>query len=286
MANLSADDQARVKALSDQYNRQKASGADSGVLDAIHAQAEAIRAQYGYSGGADGSTYIPVSTTGVTKSALQTSASQQDYITAMYKAQQAQRLAALNTAYEENVNTLSTAAAAIPETYNTARDKTAASAEQSRAAFNERAVSAGLNSGTGGQAELAMRNTLAGNLSALDRQQAASTSELAAQRTQLATDYNNAIAQAVSESDLARAQALYTEAVRVDDSLVSSSQSQVSFDQQYQQYQNRLAQSSAEALAASTGDFSGYKAAFGWTDAQQAAAEAQWKKQNPLLAMR
>ena len=286
MADLSAEDQARVKALSEQYNRQKASGADSGVLDALHAQAEALRAQYGYSGGADGSAYIPVATPGVTKSALQTAASQQAYIDELFKAQQAARLAALNTAFEKNVNTLDSTAAMLPERYNTARNLTAASTEQGRAVFNERAAAAGLSSGTGGQAELALQNTLAGNLSALDKQQATDASALAAQRTQLAADHRNTLAQTVSDSALARAQALYGEAVRVDEGLVSASQSQASLNRQYHQYQNQLAQNSAQALAASTGDFSGYRAAFGWTAAQIAAAAAQWAKLNPLLAMK
>ena len=50
--------------------------------------------------------------------------------------------------------------------------------------------------------------------------------EVEAQRASLAQQYQKAIAEAVANNDAARAQALYAEAVRVDESLVSTAANQ------------------------------------------------------------
>jgi hypothetical protein len=55
--NMSTADQAQLKGYGDQYNAAIAAG-DRDAAAAAHAAAEALRAQYGYSGGGDGSDYI------------------------------------------------------------------------------------------------------------------------------------------------------------------------------------------------------------------------------------
>lgn len=56
---LSASDQAKIQALKDQYDLAKASG-DTAKMQAAHSGAQAIRSGYGYSGGGDGSMYLPI----------------------------------------------------------------------------------------------------------------------------------------------------------------------------------------------------------------------------------
>ena len=58
MVGMSDLDKAAIEAAKQSYNAAKASG-NKTAMDAAHQQAEAIRAQYGYSGGVDGSQYIP-----------------------------------------------------------------------------------------------------------------------------------------------------------------------------------------------------------------------------------
>lgn len=57
MAGMTPAEQAALEAAKNSYNQHKASGNQAG-MDAAHMQAEAIRKNYGYSGGEDGSQYI------------------------------------------------------------------------------------------------------------------------------------------------------------------------------------------------------------------------------------
>lgn len=59
MAGMSAADQAALKAAGDSWNYYTQLG-DSAKAEAAHKQAEAIRQKYNYSGGVDGSQYIPL----------------------------------------------------------------------------------------------------------------------------------------------------------------------------------------------------------------------------------
>lgn len=281
-----------IKQYQAEWAAANAAGDETGKTVA-HAKAEGARAISGYSGGDDGSHFITTGTnnagTGTTQASgtgnLASATSLDDNVNSLYAAQKAQTLAGLKSAYDANVIDLNATAAKIPETYNTARNSTAATSAQNKASFNEAAAANGLNSGTGGQASLSMANTLAGNLSSLDKAQASSVADIETQRSKLTTAYNNAIQAAVAENDYEKAQALYNEAVRVDNSLVSTSQAQASLDTQTQQYnqqyqtsQNKysdsLAQSKAETLAA-YGDFSGYKA-LGYSDEMIAGMKAYW----------
>lgn len=215
--------------------------------------------------------------------------SQEGYVNSLYKAQQEAALAKLKAAYDQNVIDVDAQAAKIPQTYQTARNQTAATAEQNRAAFNERAAAYGLNSGTGGQADLAMRNQNAANMSAINQQQANAINDLDTTRLRISTAYQNDIAQAVATGDLARAQALYQEAVRVDNGLVAQSQAQADEDYRYwaanntyNQQQQASQLETAENLAA-YGDFSGYLA-LGYPQIKIEEMQKVWAAANPLLA--
>lgn len=205
---------------------------------------------------------------------------QDQYLNDMYAQQEALAKSKLEQAYNKNVATLNATAAKIPETYNTARNQTAAMSEQNRAAFNEIAAARGINSGAGSQANLAMSNVLTGNIGALNKQEADAITNINTQRAQLEIDYKNRIAQAQAEGNLAKAQALYQEAIRQDNLLLEQQQNQQNFDFQKQQYNNSLVANNAEALA-SIGDFSGFKLPpYNWTDAQVQAAQSLFQQKN------
>ena len=98
--------------------------------------------------------------------------------------------------------------------YDIARNSAANQNALSRGAFQEMAVANGLNTGTTGQAALAQDVVLQQNLSQIDREQAEKTAAIDLQRSQLDTEYRNAIAKAEATGDAELANALYEEYVR------------------------------------------------------------------------
>lgn len=274
---VSANDQKALDALSKQWFAQKAAGASQSDLDAIHERAEGIRAQYNFSGGVDGSQVIPLSTGTQPKSVAQGVDSQDAMINQLYDAQRKQALAQLESSYQNSLTDLNAAKAKIPGLYGTARNQTAAVSEQSRAAFNEQAAAYGLNSGTGSQAGLAIGNQLTGNLSTLHANEAQANTDIETQRIKLQQQYNAAVSEAMAGNDFARAQALLSEAQRVDNSLIAAAQQQASYDSLYYQQQLDRAQQNA-----AFGDFSGLTGFY--TPAAISNMERQWKYNNPFLA--
>ena len=247
-AGLNADDKKRVESLQAQWAAYKAAGDTAGMQNA-HAQAEAIRKSAGYSGGTDGSEYNTVQTT---TPYLRGATSQEDYVNKLYDAQQEAALAGLKTAYDQNVIALDQAAAKIPAQYQEARNQSAASNEIAKANFNEYAAASGLNTGAGGQIQLSMANAEQGNQSALRKAEADALAEIENQRVLLRTNYQNSIAEAIATGNLDRAQALYNEAVRVDNSMVETALNQAQLNFSYQQYQDQKQQSAAKAAAQQT----------------------------------
>jgi len=302
--NLDATQQANIKALTQQYDHIKNDAmANGGVvtadvqakLDRIHNAAEQIRASGGsYLGGIDGTEYNPITQDDdLNTPKLRGASSQADYINSLYDAQKQAALAALKSAYDKNVAALDAQAARLPGYFQEARNSTAASAEVSKANFNEYAAASGLNSGAGGQARLAMNNQLLGSLGSIDNSESQAREDLDTQRTQLAANYENAIAQAMTSGDLQRAQALYQEAVRVDNSLVSTSANQAGVNLNYWSAANSLYQQQAAQQLAQTqtmaqtlgayGDFSGYLS-LGYTQSQVDQMYHVWAAKNPLLS--
>ena len=84
--------------------------------------------------------------------------------------------------------------------------------------MNERFTASGLNSGAQGQAALALGIAAQGPMAALDAEEARSLAELESRRAQVKAQYQNAVAQAIAQNEIERANALYQEAVRVDNS--------------------------------------------------------------------
>lgn len=137
-----------------------------------------------------------------------------DYLKELYAKKKAAELAALKSAYEQNTATLDASREQIAPVYDIARNSAANQNALSRGAFQEMAVANGLNTGTTGQASLAQDIVYQQNLSAIDREQAQKLADLDLQRSQLDTEYRNAIAKAEATGDAELANALYEEYVR------------------------------------------------------------------------
>ena len=231
---LSKKQQQQLLALTEEDDRAVAAGKPEGSPEARAAGAQ-IRAQAGYSGGADGLgyRYLGRDTSGRTPyqpAQLRAADSQEAYIQALYKAKEAASRQALKTAYDQNVLELQAAQAQLPASYQAARNQAAGAAAVGQANFNEYAAASGLNSGAGGQARLAMQNSLQGKLAAIGLEESQAQRQLENQRLQLNARYRNDVAQAIQSGNLEAASALYQEAMRVDDSLVQTARDQADED--------------------------------------------------------
>ena len=169
---------------------------------------------------------------------LPSATSQADYIKAMYDASRKAQEEALRASYEKNTGALDYQQGKIAPTYDAAANNAGAQAAIQRANFNESANASGLNTGAGSQAELSMRNAEAANISAIRKAQADAQADLDYQRSQLTLEYQNAIREAIAKNELQKAQALYEEAKRVDESLVSTAINQANLNWQIWKYNN------------------------------------------------
>lgn len=151
---------------------------------------------------------------------------QDEYINAMYDANLRRQREALETAYESNVGALNATAGDVPGRYRQAVNQTVGQAAMQKAAFQEQAAATGLNSGARGQAELARNNALLGSVADIRRDQTRAETELENQRNALYRQYQQDIAQAIADNEVRRAEALYQEARRVDESLMATAVNQ------------------------------------------------------------
>lgn len=144
-----------------------------------------------------------------------------DYINEIYAAAERQALSALEGAYREQLAAYDSEAAALPGLYREAKNQSAASAAVTQQSMNERFTASGLNSGAQGQAALALGIASQGELAGLDAERASRLADIEAQRAQTKQQYQNAVAQAIAQNEIERANALYQEAVRVDNSFAA-----------------------------------------------------------------
>lgn len=172
--------------------------------------------------GGSGGGSVAVSKPAYTAATLPAATSQDAYINKLYDATEQKKRAALEEQYMENVGTLDRQAAKIPGQYDAAANQAAATAAISRANFNEQAAATGLNTGATGQAALAQNNALLGEISSIRKNEADALKDVEAQRANLEQQYKAAIKEAIANNEADRAAALYAEAKRVDESLVST----------------------------------------------------------------
>lgn len=214
--DLSAEDKALVQA----YQTMWQNAATDAERAAAHAGAEAIRSGYGYSGGGDGSDYILLQQEKEEPQREQPTYGGSGYDLSEYLRQQkaAQteaELARLKGAYETSMRGYDDTAARLPQPYNTARNNLAAQNDIAQLNFDERAVAAGLSSGTAGQAMLSRQNAYVSGLAGIDQEQANAQAALDLQKANVTTEYETAIAEARNNGDAELASALYQELVRV-----------------------------------------------------------------------
>lgn len=272
-AILNEADRAKVKALGEQWQAAKAAG-DTAGMDAAHQGAENIRSQYGYSGGAAGNEYHQTGE----NTRLYAGASQSDYINGVYDAQLEAQKQALESAYNQKEAEYSAAEAKIPAQYDAQRNALSAQNEIEKANFNEQAAASGLNVGAGSQARLSQSNAYQQGMTALGKAQADAAANLQLERTKAKTAYQDAIQQAIKDNDAQRAQALYQEAQRIDDNLVSNALNQANLDTTRSSTNYAKMMETAQTLA-QYGDFSGYLA-LGYSQDQVDAMRKVWETQN------
>lgn len=254
-AFLSAADKATINRLTEQWNAATAAG-NSALADSIHQQAEAIRSNYGYSGGADGSGIYAIAQEKPQMQMPQYEVeSLESYLKDMYAAQAKAAEAQLKAAYDRNVGALDEAQKNIPQIFRSARNQTAAESAVAGANFNEYAAAQGLGSGSATQAQLARTNALQGGLTAIDQQQANALADIEAERAQLMQQYQTAITEAKSQNKAALADALYSEMLRLQQEYQDYADKQMQWQYQLQQdqYQRQLNEAK---LAAQYGDLS------------------------------
>ena len=184
--------------------------------------------------------------------------SQEDYIRQMYEANLAANKSQLESDYNQNLSDLGAEESKLGQIYYEQQRQAQAQSDRNRQTFQEYANARGLNSGTGGQAELANQNQLSSNLNTLRQSEAEKRAEVERQRVLLGQQYQNAIQKAQAENDLAKAKALYEEAVRVDEAISSASQADADRAMQIFNMLNNTALSAAGAYA-SQGDMSLYQ---------------------------
>lgn len=240
---------------------------------------------------------------------------QRDYLSQLYASQLEAQKEALKQAYEQNLSDLQAEQDKLGANYQSARNQTAAQSALSQQRFNETAAAYGLNTGTAGQAALSYSNQLQSDISSLQAAESAANAEIERQRTNLSKEYQSAMVQAQATNNYELFQALYQEAVRVDQALQQQSQfnSQQAMQQyqmlldkynsdrewqmtqgqwdmtqqqwQYQQQQDQYEKDlSAAELLAAAGDYSAYGKLFGWDQAKIDQMNNAWKMANTITS--
>lgn len=185
--------------------------------------------------------------------------SQEELIRKMYESNLASNKSQLESDYNQNLSDLGAEESKLGQIYYEQQRQAQAESDRNRQAFQEYANARGLNSGTGGQAELAQNNQLSANLNALRQSEAEKRAEVERQRQLLGQQYQQAIQKAQADNDLNLAKALYEEAVRVDESINSAAQADADRALQIFNMLNNTALSTAGAYASKSGDMSLYE---------------------------
>ena len=289
-ANLSAADAQKVAALKQQYETAKAQGNKAG-MDAAHSAAEAIRAQYGYSGGGDGSEYygLEMEEGKIPMTGLPTYQAQTGAVNSLYDAANKASLAALESAYNNSKLEMKQAKGKISPMYQQQANLIAAEAAKQRMNFNEQAAASGMNVGTGSQARLAMNIQEQGDQAAIRTAEANAMQDAENKMTALYVEYQGKIATAVANNEYERAAQLLDEYRAAAQSVVDVAKDQAQLNLSYTQQNQSVANtnydrllSNAETLA-KFGDFYGYLA-LGYTNDQIEQMRAVWKAANPDIA--
>lgn len=157
-----------------------------------------------------------------------------------------------------------------------------------RQAFNERAAGSGIGTGTGSQAALAMNVANQGNMASINKAKADAITDAQNKITDLHTNYQNSVAEAVAKNDYERAVQMLNEYRTQAQSVVQTAQAQA--DEDYRAWQSGLNANNASyqrsmeqaEMLSKYGDFSGYENLYGADTANN--MRQAWIASNPDLA--
>lgn len=207
MANLSKEDSAKIDSAKKKYADAQAKG-DKAGMESAHKEAESIRANYGYSGGADGSQNISLASNDgswIGKGSKASAGTSTDYGTyqddleRLSKAQQKTQIAQLKQARDKALANLDVQEQEIKPTYQIARNQASATSQSGARSFAEYLANRGLtNSGASAQGEINRLSVLQNSLENIDTAEANAYRDIANQRTAVENDYVAGVANANS----------------------------------------------------------------------------------------
>lgn len=196
---MSDEDNKRIETAKKKYADAQAAG-DKAGMEAAHNEAEAVRANYGFSGGADGSEVwkeaksVPATPTATT--------SYKDDLNKLTEAQRKARVASLKKARTQALANLDAQEKEIKPTYQNARNLTSASSQTGARSFGEFLANRGLsNSGAAAQGEMNRQSALQNNLGNINTAEANAYRDIANQRTQINNNYISDLANANAAID-------------------------------------------------------------------------------------
>ena len=131
------------------------------------------------------------------------------YINDIYDRQKESTLRTLKSAYDSNVASIDTAKKALDTNSYEAKREVTGDAAITRQRLNEAFAANGLNTGAVGQANLALLNQKAENLSKINLAQQQAQQEYDAQKAALMQTYQAEVKSAIQQNDADRAKALY-----------------------------------------------------------------------------
>lgn len=200
----------------------------------LNKQAEAIRAKYGYSLGADGETFrkLELEPDMMPQVGLPSYEAQPELVNNVYDKLNESTLQQLLAAYNNSRAQSEYDMSKIPAMYQQQKNLVSADNEREKMAFREQAAASGMNAGNRSQAALAYSNQLQNNLGSLNTAEANALSDAQFALTQLYNSYQQQIASAVAQNNYQRAAALLQEYMTAKQSAVETALNQANLDVQ------------------------------------------------------
>ena len=251
MANLSKEDNAKIDSAKKKYAEAQAKG-DKAGMESAHSEAEAVRAKYNYSGGADGSQNIGLNQEpgwtgkgGKSNTQIINNTSYSDDLNRLKRLQQKATANELKAQKEKTLQALAEREATIKPTYQNQRNLASANSQKGARSFSEYLANRGLtNSGASAQGEMNRLSTLQNTLGTIDTNETNELNEIARARANAESDYASNLATANSKLEAEYFNNLLQENQRqrlIDEQLKQQSAQQYASDYQAQ-INNLLAQ--------------------------------------------
>lgn len=207
---LTDSDKSKIENAKKKWNEANARG-DTAGMEAAHAEAEAVRNSYGYTGGDDGSKFTSISdgsplgigNGGKSKNSTSTSyGSYKEDLDRLTEAKRQSQINALKQARQKALDNLDVQEQEIAPAYQNQRNLASANSQQNARSFAEYLANRGLtNSGASAQGEINRQSSLQNTLGNIGTAEANAFRDIANQRTQVENDYVAGLANANSAID-------------------------------------------------------------------------------------